>query len=311
MDNEKQPEIPEIKEEKKDFLKNINNDVGEGFKEEKFVYQRSSNVKWIYRAAFVILLAVIAFFFLNQKISVIDFTEMTSADVSSWGSDNKIIVAYVYDYSSEIEEDRVIAQSIEPAEKISKNSNIKITLSDGLDPYEIIEIPDFDGSWSKTSITRWLDQFSIENFTIRYVKDENVEEDYMISYRLIGAKIDDFTRSSEIEFTVSEIEDQETISMQDFLNRSLLEVDIWSKQNGIEYEYSYEASSLYAEDKIISQSIDPDDEMDTNDILKIVISAGSGEIPVNDFLNRSVSEVDTWAKNNKINYTLCPFELTA
>ena len=174
-----------------------------------------------------------------------------------------------------------------------------------LDPYEKIEIPDFDRSWSKTSITRWLDQYNIENFNIKYVKDESVEEDYMISYRLIGAKLDDFTRSSEIEFTISEIEDDdETVTMQDFLNRTLLEVDIWAKQNGIEYEYTYEASSIYAEDKIISQSIDPDDEMDIDDILEIVISAGSGDVTMDDFLGRSIIEVDTWAKYNKINYTL-------
>lgn len=301
MDNEKQPQN---NDENKDFLKNVNNGVGEGFQEEKFVYQKSSNIKWLFRGAFVILLAVIVFFFLNQKITVIDFTEMTVTDVSSWGSKNSIVFAYVFDYSSEIEEDRVIAQSIAPGEKISKNSDMKITLSDGLDPYEKIEIPDFDQSWSKTSITRWLDQYSIDNFTIKYIKDENVEEDYMISYRLIGAKADDFTRSSEIEFTIREIEDDETVTMQDFLNRSLLEVDIWTKQNGVEYEYSYEASSIYAQDKIISQSIDPDDEMNVNDTLRIVISTGSSEVTVNDFLNRTVSEVDTWAKNNKINYTL-------
>ena len=119
-------------EEKKDFLKNINDSAEEGFKEEKFVYQKSSNIKWIYRAAFVILLAVIAFFFLNQKITVIDLTEMTSTDVSAWGSKNSIVIAYVYEYSSDIDQDRVITQSIEPGEKISKNSNLKVTLSDGL-----------------------------------------------------------------------------------------------------------------------------------------------------------------------------------
>jgi len=285
-----------------DFLNNINKSKGEGFKEEKFIYQKTSSTKWIIRFAFVLLIGAIAFFLLNQKSTVIDLTGMSGNDALSWGTENNIIVTLLGRYSSDMEEGRVISQSIDPGEKVEKNMNIILEVSEGLDPYGSVSLPEFDASWSKTSIDRWLKQNGIENYTVKYAENEEIKEGFLISYRLIGATKDNFLRSSEIEFVICMSEEEETVIVQDFLNKTLLEADIWAKRNNIEYIYSYEESSIYPEDRIMYQSIDADEEISPAETLILIISSGKSEIVMDDFINKTMAEVDAWAKKVDIAY---------
>ncbi len=305
MKNNKSNTI-EKHENNKDFLSSLDDsDKGEAFKEEKFVYQKTSNIKWVYRFAFVILVGAIAFFLLNSKTTVIDFTGMNGSDVVSWGNENKVIITLMNEYSTKVDKDHVITQSIKAGEKVEKNMSIVVTVSEGPDPFEVIEVPSFDQSWSRTSINRWLTSNGVENFNIEYDTDENVEEGYMISYKLIGAEKDSFTRSSEIEFVICLFEDAETITVQDFLNKAILDVDVWAKKNSARYDYVFEESSIYTEDRIISQSIAPGEEMDPDDTLKIIISSGTDSVfEAEDFLNRTPVDVDSWARKNGVNYSL-------
>jgi hypothetical protein len=80
-----------------------------------------------------------------------------------------------------------------------------------------------------------------------------------------------FMRSSEIEFIVSQDDRAAVVEVPDFLNSTLTQADIWSRNNEVNYTYSYEYSSIYERDRIMSQSVAAGDDMNTNDIISFVL----------------------------------------
>lgn len=288
----------------KNFLENLNKNAAESFQEEKFTYEKTNYTKYIIQFVFLGIIIAAAIIFLNQKVEVVDFTNMAHEDVVAWANNNKVIITSSNDTSNEIKENHIISQNVQPGTKVKKNTHINVIVSDGLDPYEKISVPEFDSTWSKSSITQWVEQNGIENFNFVNIENEKVEVDYLISYRLIGAKKQDFTRSSEIEFTISNTDSGETVTVNEFLNNTLAQVDVWAKNNDINYSYTYEYSTIYPKDKIMYQSISSGEEMYKNDTITFVVSDGPPEVlEMGNFLNRTLIEADIWAKNNGVKYT--------
>lgn len=280
----------------KDFLATVNRQTNESFQEEKFAYQKTDYKKWIIQFIIIAIAAVAAYLLINQKVEVIDFTHMSYQDVAAWASDKDVIITVDNKYSSEVNTDHVISQSIQPGEEVKSDTNIIVVVSEGLDPYEKITLPDFDSTWNKTSIQRWLTQNGIENFAFRNEESTDIEGGYLISYRLIGAAEEDFMRSSEIKFTVSATDNVETVMVGNFLNSTLLEADIWAKHNEVSYTCTYDFSLLYDRDRIISQSIVPGEEMDVDETISFIVSKGE-EITVPSFSNKSIDEVGNYAQD--------------
>ncbi|GKX29520.1 hypothetical protein SH1V18_20000 [Vallitalea longa] len=303
--NAKQSNEPN--DEPKDFLTSLNDNNNSSFQQEEFTYQKNSNHKrWIIQIVIIIIAVGSIYYIINKKTELIDFTNMLYDDAEAWASGKNIILTYEEEYSNDIEEDYIISQDINPGEKIKKDSTVKLTLSKGKDPYEKIAIPEFDSSWSKTSIESWIEQNGIINYKFNNMQNEEIPTNYLISYKLIGADNDTFVRSSEIEFDISYTEAVEAVTMPDFINKSIVDVDIWSKNNDIEYNYSYSISSLYAEDAIIDQSVKSGDEINVGDVFSVVISIGEEDddaIVMENFLNKTIIDADIWAKSNHIMYT--------
>ena len=295
----------EARNKNNDFLANVNKQTNESFEDEKFTYQKTDYRKWIIQFVIIAIVIVAAYLFLNQKVEIIDFTHMSYQDVAAWAGEKDVIITVDSEYSSEIDADYVISQSIEPGEKVENNTNIIVVTSKGLDPYEKIPLPEFDSTWSRTSIQRWLEQNGIDNFNFRNLESTEVAGNYLISYRLIGATKENFMRNSEIEFTISDVDEIETVRVYDFLNRTLTEVDSWARNNGVNYTYTYDFSSIYDRDKIMYQSVVADEEINVDDTISFILSKGeeTESVIMENFLNRTIIEADMWAKNNRVNYT--------
>ncbi|GMQ61900.1 PASTA domain-containing protein [Vallitalea maricola] len=291
---------------KKDFLANLNETRNASFQQEEFTYQKTSNYKkWIVQIIILVIAVISIYLIVNRKTELIDFSNMLYEDAAAWANDKNIILTYEEEYSNEIQDDYIISQSIEPGEKVGKDSTVKLSISKGKDPYEKIAVPDFDTSWSKTSIENWIEQNGIINYKFNNIESEEIPSNYLISYELIGATDETFVRSSEIEFAISYTETFDTVVVPDFINKTMIDVDIWAKNNNMEYTYSYEKSSLYDEDIIINQSVKSGEEMDVNEVFSFVISTGDENetIIMENFLNRTIIDADIWAKNNRIRYT--------
>lgn len=308
IDNDTIKEVVNIEDDKSksNFLSNLNETKNASFEQEQFTYQKTSNYKkWIIQIIILAIAVISIYFIVNRKTVLIDFSNMLYEDAVAWANDRNIILTYEEEYSNEIQEDYIISQNVEPGEKIGKDSTVKLSISKGKDPYEKIAVPDFDTSWSKTSIENWIEQNGIINYKFNNIESEEVPSNYLISYELIGATNDTFVRSSEVEFAISYTETFDTVVVPDFINETMIDVDIWAKNNDIEYTYTYEKSSLYDEDIIINQSVKSGEEMDVNEVFSFVISTGdeNDTIIMENFLNRTIIDADIWAKNNRIRYT--------
>lgn len=271
----------------KDFLSSVNKQASESFQEEKFDRQKTNYLNWIIQGVIIAIAIVAAVILLNPKVVVLDFTNMTYSDVQTWAYDNDILLTSIEEYSNSVDEERILSQSIDAGIKMDKDNNIVLTVSKGLDPFELVSIPSFDSSWSRSSILNWLNQNGIEGYTIQNIESNEIADDYLISYKLIGASNNDFNRSSEIEFVVSQINQVMTIEMPDFLNSNLLAVDSWAQANGITYDYSYEFSSIYSNAKILYQSVAADADILIDETLILIVSKGEAvEVPSFTYVDR-------------------------
>lgn len=86
--------------------------------------------------------------------------------------------------------------------------------------------------------------------------------------------------------------------MENFLNRTLLEADMWAKNNGIEYTCRYEYSPIYERDKILSQSIASNEEIETGQKISFTVSRGR-EITVPDFSKVDVNEAADYMQGSE------------
>ena len=193
-------------DDKKNFLEHVNkkNDkvqVSESFEEEHFVKTKKKYFGLVLISIIAILTLLGVYIMTNQKVQMIDLTELSSEEATLWANNNNLILS-ISEVFSDKDENRIVEQSINKGKKVEKDEIVKVVVSKGLDPYELITIPEFDSTWSRNSIRIWLDEYGIENYIFVDVINDSVEEDFLINYRIIGSTIESFNRTSEIEFTV-------------------------------------------------------------------------------------------------------------
>ncbi|QUI23565.1 PASTA domain-containing protein [Vallitalea pronyensis] len=288
------------------FLSSVNQQAKASFEEEKFSYQKVNPYKkWLIQCLILGSAVIAIYFIVNQKTELIDFTNMAYDDVVAWSNGQGITLVTEEQYSNTVTEDRIISQNRGIGEKIKKDTTVKVVVSKGFDPYESLEVPGFDSSWTKTSIEKWIEQNGIINYTFTYVEDDIVPPNYLIDYVLIGATKESFVRISEIAFTMSYTETVESVVVPDFMKGQITDVDVWAKNNQVTYTYTYENSEIYHDGEVMNQSVKPGEEMSIDETFTCVLSSGieNEMITMENFLNQTIMDVDIWAKNNNIKYS--------
>lgn len=296
--------------DKKSFLDHVNRKnkketVKESFSEEKFIKTKRSSFGLVVMV-FIMAVILIGFYMMvNKKVEIIDLIDLTSSEAIEWGNQNNLIISSSVEYSNEAL-DRVITQAISAGSKVKRGAIIKIVLSDGLNPYDKIELPNFDGLWSRSSIMVWIQEHGIINYSFSSVVSDDVEEDFLINYQLVGTTKADFNRSSEIVFVLREVIDHTAIEMPSFLGSTLLDLDIWAQNNEIKYIYEYVYNGFFEKDKITEQSIVAGQNMNKQDVLIVKVSLGLEEEPVEmiNLINMKLSDAEAWLKNHHVSYHL-------
>lgn len=103
----------------------------------------------------------------DQPISVPNFNNKNYSDVTAWGSKNKIKIVKKEEYSSTVNKDMVIDQSVNPGKKITSKESLVVTISKGAP----IIAPDFS-SYSEANILAWGTKNGVNIEIIRkYSKD--------------------------------------------------------------------------------------------------------------------------------------------
>lgn len=286
------------------FLSEVNEKEevkGESFKKEKFEAIKPDRTKYFILAG-IIVLALVGFFIIsNPKVTMTSFEGWTLSDAQAWASSNQVQLVVTEKYS-EIEAQTVLSQSIAEGEKIDAKSSVEVEVSLGFDPKEVISLPTFDETWTKTKILNWIEENGIENYSFLTIEDENLAASTFVSYKT-PETVDAYIREHAIEFTVSILPVVAEVTVVDLLNYSTAQIDAWAKDNELKVIYKTAFSETVAVNKVVSQSISSGDSVTAGSSITVTLSKGPAVTMV-DFSTYDQTAASVWAKENAIDLTV-------
>lgn len=200
----------------------------------------------------------------KQPVEIVDFSTMSETEISEWVSNNELTdkVEIQYEYDNEIEEGKVIYQSIKAGEKFDEG--LVIIISKGP---ELFEIP-LSSLTTKDEADKWLKDNKFTN--IKYVEDEtsDLEAGKVISISPLKAKLDE-------EITVK-VSANGNITVPDFKTMGISDIKTWASDKNIKVEYEY-VSSTEKKDTVLSQSISKGTSIDNKTVIKLTVSNGDNK----------------------------------
>ncbi|MBE6108735.1 MAG: PASTA domain-containing protein, partial [Erysipelotrichaceae bacterium] len=297
--------------EKKDYLSQLAAEIEgkkpESFKEEKLERVERPKVKLdpkmagIGVAALIVVLALVWFIFLRAKIEMPDFVGQTKADVTAWVRQQGISSSGVImkeEFSFEFDEDVILSQSVEPGKKVKDDVKLTFTVSMGADPDELIDFPEDVLSMTKEDINEWVDENKLEKVRVSQAYSDEVEEGFVISYDLKGIDREEFTRSTNVTFTVSRgPQPAQTFRLENFVGKYQAEVESWAKSSNIVLDVVESYSEDKADGIVLSQSISAGKSIKEGDTLVITVSKGKA-VTLPDFTLMSKEEFTEWTAEN-------------
>jgi serine/threonine-protein kinase len=273
----------------------------ESFKKESFEAVKPDRTKYFILAG-IVAVALMGFFLItNQKIVMEDIVGWNVSDAKAWASANEVqlVVSEVY---NETPAQTILTQSVLEGEKISAKSSIQVDVSLGYDPKEIIVLPSFDETWTKTRILTWLEENGITNYTFINEENESLISGTLLSYET-PETVTDYLREQDIEFTVSILPVEEEIVVVDFLAYSTAQIDAWASENEVKVYYRSAYSDTITANKVLSQSLSAGEIMNPGDSITITLSNGPS-VKMVYFADYDQVEAATWAKDNGIDLTI-------
>ncbi len=297
--------------EKKDYLSQLAAEIEgkkpESFKEEKLEkierpqLNLNPKVLGIVLAVLLLIAALVWFVLFRAKIEMPDFVGQTQGDVTAWVRQQGIKSSGILmkeEYSFEYDEDVILSQSVEPGKKVKEDVKLTFVVSMGADPDELIEFPEDVLSMTRTDINEWVEENKLEKVRISQAYSDEVEEGFVISYDLKGIDREEFTRSTNVTFTISRgPQPAQTVRVENFLDKSQYEVESWAKSNKITLEVYESYSEDKAEGIVLSQSVASGKTMKEGETLIVTVSKGKA-VTVPDFTKMNESEFVEWTAEN-------------
>lgn len=170
-----------------------------------------------------------------------------------------------------------------------------------------IEMPNFLGQ-TKNDVAAWVKQQSITTSGIVFKDEYNFDNDEDV---ILGQSIEagkKIKNDAKITFTISKGADpDEKVSVPDIKNMSKSEIESWIKENKLtKAKITTTYNETVEKDKVISYEVKGVDEADftRSSTMNISVSKGpqpAGTVTVTDFKDKYYTEVESWAKTNKIN----------
>lgn len=121
----------------------------------------------------------------DQAITLPNFIGKNVSEVETWGSKNKIKIIKKEEYSSTVQKDIVISQSVNVGKKISSKESLTVNVSRG----EAIYAPDFS-SYSEQNINAWATK-NLVNVEYVYEYNADIAEGKVIKQDHVGQPVND------------------------------------------------------------------------------------------------------------------------
>ncbi|MCZ0703056.1 serine/threonine-protein kinase [Natronobacillus azotifigens] len=243
------------------------------------------------RKLLLIILGVIATLVLGfityynlVHVEVEDFRDKPVSEVRAWAATNDVQMELTEEYSSDIELNRIISQSIDEGKKIRKGKTITLVSSLGLDPEETIPLPDFS-EMTQSDAEVWIAEHQAENLNLVSEYSDNVESGAFIKLVIRDSDIDEaeYRRkdSATVYYSRGEEVFEKNISVPDFSESTKEEVQQWADTNEIALTFEEKDSNTVEVGKVISQSIEAEEKIAKKDEMKVVLSLGKAVVVPN------------------------------
>lgn len=210
-----------------------------------------------------------------------DFEGKTIAEMKKWCLDNKLYLVEKTVYSMEVEEDYIISQSIPGGTKLDPKKTIEVTYSLGADPNAKIQVPDLI-NMKPSEIRQWIEENKLKSTNIYEEYSNEYPKGVVTRYQFGNVYIDEtnFKRSDSLTVYVSRgpYESYNSRVLEDFFGRLRSEVESWCASNGMVAVFTSTLSEEVGENRIISQSIEPDTRIEPGTTIEFVVSDGPGLI---------------------------------
>ncbi|MGX6969390.1 PASTA domain-containing protein [Vagococcus bubulae] len=229
------------------------------------------------------------------RVTVPDFKDKTIVDVKKWADDNRIKTEATQAYSNKVDANGIITQSVAPKKKIKKGSNMTFKVSEGANPKEKIELPEFE-KMTKTEVEQWIAEKKADNVSIIDEYNDKIEKGKFIKLEFTDKEVnkENYLRQdiANVYFSKGKEVFEKNISVPDFNKKAKTEVEEWAKKNEIDMEYKEVDSDKVESGLIVSQSVEPKAKIAKHDKMSVSVSVGKA-VTVPNFAEYSTEDASS------------------
>ncbi|MCL1790028.1 MAG: PASTA domain-containing protein [Peptococcaceae bacterium] len=186
-------------------------------------YNRRKLIRYGIIAGTVIVVAVIIYLMvsLSNQVTVKNFIGTSINDAKTWGITNKISIEIETVFNTQYDTGCIITQSKEAGNKIRKGSVLAFQVSQGPDPDEKIDLPDF-AAMDITQVYAWKEQNKANSANIMQENSDTVEAGRFIRKEFSNPSVTetDYTRKDGILIYMSKGQFEKNITVPDFAEKA-------------------------------------------------------------------------------------------
>ncbi len=261
-------------------------------------YKRNQRNKIIGGAVAVVILLLIAFgaYYLINQVKVPDYANQPFSELKTWATRNNIALETDYEFSLEVSKDYVIRTDPLANVNVQKGSILRVVVSSGADPDELITVPDFTGN-SYSQIQEWLNTNKINNLRITYENNDEITVNQFVKIVFNDKNItsDSYHRKDYglIYISNGPVVYEKNIEVPDWTtkNEQVGVVESWGIEKDVKIVVIQVNSATVPLNGVISQSVSPKSMVSKKSTITVSISLGQ-VVKVPDFSKMSKEEAE-------------------
>lgn len=224
-----------------------------------------------------------------------DFTNKSLTEVIKWSEANHIELNQLYEYSELVDEYKIVSQSVQKDTLLKNVKKLTIVISEGPNPDKDIVIPNMV-NWNVNKVIKYINTNHLNNVKVNYVVSDKIKNTLIEQDKSGSIKRSD---NINLTFSLGENEDTSDVKLIELKDKSLLEAEIFFKQNRLDYEVKYDFSNYVKRGHIMKTDKEVGSNVTHSDKVEITVSKGK-EIKVPNLKKYSIVKITSWIIKNKL-----------